>query len=429
MIMRKLIKICVVFCVALGLFSSCETSEVTVPSIILENEGLLSVSFEATEVSMAYSIDKPVEGAVLTVEVPEDNSWLEVEVSDMSINFSITENQEQDSRSEMMTVRYTYGDKSVKNYITVNQASSEYEKVYDANFGGCIWYGNVYSTDPNLTKYNVMLETEDGIIACLDLNAPVDTEDMLPPAGEYKGYEYRLEEGYSLSTGPYSTTYICQYFDDSNTPDYIAIGALESHVSITRDGDVYTIKASIVDDRTGRAYMVRYTGKMEVDNGLVESTLTSDIDKKYDAAALGLTAEYGVYDTGASSNYWIIYIMGEEMSVGQPVVYLELVTASDVMTPASLAGTYTVGGADWTPGTFLPGSYGYDGTWYLEVSALAGGQAYAEIQAPITAGTVNVGVNADGTLNITLDGVDDHDTNPHKVKVVLDNVKFVSPAL
>ncbi len=423
MIMRKLINICAVVCALVVSLSSCDTDMGSVPSVILENDGLLSVPFETSEVSVIYAIDNPVSGAVLTVEIPESNSWLTATVTETTINFTIEENKEKDSRSEMMTVRYTYGKKSVKNYITVVQSSSEYEQVFEADFGGCIWYGNVYSTDPTLTKYNVMLETEDGIITCLDLNAPVATEDMLPPAGEYTGYEYRLEEGYSVSTGPYSTTYICQY-NAGGAYDYIAISALESHVSISRDGDVFTVKASIVDDRTGKKYLVRYTGGMEVDNGLVESTLTADVDKTYDAAALGLVAEYGVYDTGSSSNYWIIYIMAEELAVGQPVVYLELVTDSAVMTPESLAGTYNAGGEDWIPGTFIPGTSGYDGTWYLEVSNVVNNQAYAEVQAPITAGTVDVVANGDGTLNITIEGVDDHDTEPHKVKITLESVKF-----
>ncbi len=425
--MKRIINIFGIIYAVVALTVSCDPVEADRPSVILENDGLINVPFEAGEAAIIYSVDKPVEGGVLTVEIAESNTWLSAEVSETNISFTISENPGREDRSEMMTIRYTYGDESVKNYITVIQRGCEYDHVYDADFGGSIWLGNVYSVDQSLTKYNVLLETEDGIVACLDLSAPIDTEDKLPPEGEYVAFEYRLEEGYSISVGPYSSTYICQYYD-VDTYDYLAIGALESYVVVEREGDIYTIRASIIDDRKGETFLVRYTGELEMDNGLVESTLTEDIDKSFDASSLGVMAEYGVYELDDNSNYWIIYIMAEEISEGQPVVYLELVTGADVLTPASLAGTYSTGTDDMRPGTFIPGTYNYNGTWYLEVSNVVGGQAYADIQAPVTSGTVTMELNADGTLNITLDGIDDHDTEPHALHVVLENVEFYSTA-
>ncbi len=429
--MKKIINICSIVCVLMLQVVSCTPEEtpanVDRPVITIENKGQIAVSFEGGEISVAYSVDKPVEGGHVTLQLDENNTWIDYVITDSHIVFVIEESCEDVVRNEMMTVKYSYGTESVKEYITITQYPSEYMKIYDANFGGCIWYDNFYSLDKTLTKYVVMLETEDGIVISLDLSAPEDTEDMLPPAGEYTSYEYRLEKGYAISVGPYAGTYICQYYSE-NDFKYIAIGGLDSKVEVSREGDVYTIKAHIVDDVKGDEYLVRYTGTMEVDNGLVSSTLTSDIDKTYDAAELGLVAQSANYEFGPSARYWVIYILSNQMEVGQPVIYLELLSEIDAVTPDMLVGSY-IEDADYeinkTAGIFVPGLADYTGTWYSEISNIVDGKAYAEIETPIVDGTVEFIGNDDGTLNIIINGMDDNDKTPHNVRVVLENVSFL----
>ncbi len=420
--MKKIINLCLIFCAVSVLMPSCSSEKVSadVPAIILENNGQISFSFEAGEAAIAYSIEKPVEGAVLTVELPETHEWLSVKVTDAQICFAVKEYTGKDgSRSEMITVRYTYGAESVKNYITVIQHSSEYVKVYDTNFGGCIWYGNEYSVDPELTKYYVMLETEDNIVITLDLNAPIDTEDMLPPEGEYTAYEYRLEEGYSISVGQNGESGIRLYYD-SDSYDDMVIADLESDVKVSRDGNIFTIRAEIVDYVKKNKYLVRYTGTLEVDNGLVESTLVENIDKRYDAVKDALVASYRNYEV-RSTRYWYINVMSKELAVGQPIINLEVITPSNVTTPELLVGTYTED-KDMAVGTFVPGEPDFKGTWYSEISNIADGEAYAEIMTPIIKGSIEFKLNENGSYNITINGIDDNYEVPHNVKVVLENV-------
>ncbi len=431
MFMKRIIDICGLICAAVVLAVGCSVDNtpdsLDRPSITIENNGQISAAFEGGEISLAYSIEKPVDGGVLEVEIPESNTWLDYTITDTRISFMIKENKGKESRLEMMTVRYRYGEESVKNYITVSQQPSEYEYIYDANFAGCIWYDNIYSIDETLIKYLVMLETEDGVMISLDLSAPVNTEDMLPPEGEYQSFEYRTEEGYSVSVGPYASTFISQYYD-SETYEDIAIGAMDSKVYVTREGDTYTIKAHIVDYIKGGKFLVRYTGSIEVDNGLISSTLTSDVDETYDAAELGLVATYENYELTPSSRYWIIYVLGSELEVGQPAVYIELISEADALTPESLSGTY-IGDADYgtnmSPGTFVPGSFDNSGTWYSEIANVVNGNAYAGLQAPIVSGSVEFISNGDGTMDIVIDGVDDN-KEPYDVRIVLENVPFIN---
>ncbi len=269
--MKRVINILIVLGAALLQIVSCTPADnagaADRPVITIENNGLVDVSFEGGEISVAYTIDKPVEGGELYLELAQDSEWIEYTVSPSQITFVVEENAAADTRYAMITASYSYGDQSVKNYLTLTQQPCEYLQVYDTDFGGCIWYDNYYSVDKTLTKYVLMLETEEGIVVVLDLSAPENTEDMLPPAGEYTSYEYRLEQGYAISVGPYASTYICQYYDSDNY-DYIAIGGMDSEVEISRDGDIFTVRAHIVDDIKGDEYLVRYTGPIEAANGL-----------------------------------------------------------------------------------------------------------------------------------------------------------------
>lgn len=428
--MRRVFVLFAACIAALTFVISCDRSA-ELPLIELENSGQISFPSEGGEGSMAYTVTNPVEGAVLTVEIPESNTWLRATVADTCINFTVEESLEDSNRNEVFPIRYSYGEKSVETYVSVIQEAAVFDYIIDAEIATCTWYDNVNSVNPDLTNYNILLKTYDGAFAALDLFAPENTEDMLAPVGEYIACEYGEEEGYALSVGEIAYTYVYKITEDMDY-EYDLYATLGSEVKISREGDIFTIRAVIVAADTEQKFLIRYTGEMKAVNSFINSSLTGDVDVTYDAAALGLFARGSYYDNsdiGVLSNQWSLYIMNEDYVVGNPVIYIEIFTDPSVDRPALLEGVYTADPNAYdnmTPGTFITGSVGYSGTWYMVVDEITSISAYPGDEAPIMNGTVEFKQNEDGTFDITIDGDDDNYDEPHHVHVVLNNVGFTS---
>ncbi len=427
--MRKII-ILTLSVLVTAIFSSCNNDEIEkpgtqgAPEIEMAIDGQLSFTFEKGERAIDYTIVNPVEGGRLTVSVPEDAMWLTATVAETCINVAVTENSMDDSRSAMLTLLYTYGDASVKNYINVIQETLEFDYVIDASSCVCTWYGNP-EHNPDMTNYNLLLKTTDGVIVSLDLLAPEETEDQLSPVGEYIAYEYGSEEGLALSVGAYAYSYLYKITPDYDY-EYDVTADLGSVVLVDRDGDTFTVKASIVAYETGQKFLVRYTGEMVADNGLINSSLKEDFSKTYNAAELGVTAFGGCYSQdGTDSKYWNVYIGPEDYKLGDPYVFMEFFTAGDITVPKKLVGVYTADPdfeTNMAPNTFIPGSAGYSGTWFAEVGEITEISAYAGAEAPIMTGTFEFVLNTDGSLNLIIDGYDDNYIHPNHVYVEITNI-------
>ncbi len=400
------------------------------PVVEVADGGQIIFPFEGGEGSLAYTIMNPVEGGVLSVEIPEGNTWIEATLSDTCVVFSVASSKKAENRSETITLNYVYGESSTKAYINLIQQSAEFDYVIDAEVGNCTWFSNMDSNDPSLYNYSLVLRTNDGAIASLDLFAPEDTEDMLPPAGTYISHEYGDEEGYTLCVGYDSYSYVYKVNEDMSY-EYDIVAAMGSEIEIVRDGDLFTVVAFVVAEETGMRFLIRYEGELTADNGFIQSTLTEDVNETIDAADMGLIARAMYYDNsdmGMDSNSWTIYIMNEDYVIGNPVIFLELCTGTDAVSPEFLGGTYTADEDYYdnrTPGTFLPGSLGYSGVWYTVVSDISDiGGVYYGTEAPIVNGYVTLEMNDDYSFNIVVDGDDDNYEDTHHIHVEINNVFF-----
>ncbi len=396
------------------------------PVIELTGDGQVTFSFEEGESNVDYTIVNPVEGGVLAVAVPDGNTWITAEVQETSIRIAVSENSDTEARSEMLTLTYTYADASVKGYINVIQDAAEYDYVIDATSCTCTWYGNP-ERNPEMTNYNLLLKTTDGVIVSLDLLAPEETSDHLAPAGEYSAYQYGTEEGLSMSVGENAYSYLYKVLPSFDY-EYDVTVDLGSTVTIGREEDVFTVKAAITAYETGQTFLVRYTGEMVADNGFINSSLKEDFSKTYNAAELGVIAQGGSYTyAGTNLRYWTVYIGPEEYKLGDPYVFLEFFTDEDKTTPDWLPGVYTANPdfeANPVANSFIPGYTGYGGTWFAEVGEITNISAYAGAEAPIMTGTFELKLRPNLNFDLIIDGFDDNYESPNHVHVEITNIDF-----
>ena len=92
------------------------------PSITANN---VSIDYDATEGSIAYTINNGVEGGELTASVPT-NSWITLgDVADDAVPFTCAANTENNARTETVTLTYTYNtNETVTKDVTVTQAAA-----------------------------------------------------------------------------------------------------------------------------------------------------------------------------------------------------------------------------------------------------------------------------------------------------------------
>ncbi len=436
--MKRLMKYLVIICSILILPLSCEPEQnqdpgQMAPIIELADNGQLSVPYEGGDTTIAYTIVNAVEGGMLKVVIPDDNTWVEASVYDTGIAFTIEENYSNEPRNEMLSVVYTYGDKEVMAYLNIVQENAVYDFRVAPNNCTSNWFSNKFNEE--LCNYVLVFETDGGNgFVYLDLFAPVNNEDMLPPEGEYMACRKGHEEGYALSVGEYAYSYLYKINADTTAYEYYGTATLGSSVKISRDGDVFNIRASLVDEEAGKTYLVSFEGELSVHNGLINSALTDDVDKTFDLAGTTIVADacnFGLSLEGALSNYWMIAIQDTSAyEVGQPVIYMEIFTPLDVTgTTGSLEGVYTAD-ADYIdhvdPFTFIPGEAGYTGTWYFEVLELMGTTSAYVDGGPLYQGELEFIANGDGTYNLILNGQDDNYLKPCNIHVVIENLSVMA---
>ena len=110
------------------------TSSVIPPSISADN---VNIAYDATNGSISYTINNPVEGGVLTAA--SNDNWLTIGTIGQTVPFTCTANNLNTARTATVTLTYTYNtSETVTKEVTVTQAAAPYTITFvPGNSGTC----------------------------------------------------------------------------------------------------------------------------------------------------------------------------------------------------------------------------------------------------------------------------------------------------
>lgn len=417
--MKKLFGLCALLCAMVVSVSSCEGIGGGTPEITVTAQ--LNVEPAGGDYDVQYTITNPKDGGVISVTIPETNTWLTVKdaAKEGVITLTAAENYTEENRSDIVTLVYTYGKKSVQAVINIVQTNIPVKYQFTATAGRSTWYGE-YAFN-GLENYYILLTDnsnfqdygEYATYYYIDIHAAGATEDHLPKAGTYSfdnqddflinpdfTYAYKMQ-------GTYEEDMEFYLFFESGT------------VTIAREGNTYTIEAMLTDEM-GEIHLVKYTGELVYQNGTINSTLTSDMNHTIDGSTgMGIAVNMGTANTGGLSNEWMIqFYAGDFSEVVMLMIYTDVnITEltgfeSAVLTPNDNV-TFAVN-------TFMPGASGNAGCWYLSMGEVNNGES-----APFMDGTIEVVRNDDDTINFIVNSTDDNDSEPHSIKIVIENIPMM----
>ncbi len=385
------------------------------PVLTLEAEQV-SASFFGEKIQIAYTVQNPVEGGVLTVTIPESNDWITANVDKVNstIKLTISDNisQQEEARSEVLTAVYTYGEESVKAYFNVIQEGVVYDFRHEIETAEFIWY----NPKGDLANYYIIMKDVNGVKIDFDLFSEVWTEDQLPAEGVYVAAECNQETSFTYCN-------YCTYIMD-NATNYIT-DALSGDIIIKREDANIIINALLTDDK-GAVHLIIYKNDDNGPiNGTIESNLASDWNATVDgAAAGGIVLWYHGSGYTANSNTWKFQIWPLEGTKPKDYVFFgEIYTSKDVNFNTGLGNLVLTMDAEDTgaPNTYSEGVTGYMGSWLLQVHSVENNIVTYGAQTPIKDGTITFTLNDDGTYDIQLNVLDDNTETPHQVNILFEN--------
>lgn len=125
--MKKLSFIIISLAALLVSVASCQKTDTENVGFSITQEGNIEVPFYASDAEVNYTVENPVDGAEVKVDV-QNVDW--IEVTDVSVpgtvSFSVAENTSDRPRNVIMTLRYVYGGSEVSAQVNVLQAARNY---------------------------------------------------------------------------------------------------------------------------------------------------------------------------------------------------------------------------------------------------------------------------------------------------------------
>lgn len=379
----------------------------------------LSIPAQGGTVELTYEIINPAEDGQISAS--QADSWIHDfnYDTDGKISFTADANESTESRSQELTITYTYGDgNSVEARVDAVQDGADpvqydFDKTLDVFNGE--YYGDMYSNNGEHNWFFIISDTEldedgymlpNGSYYTLDIYGPVpeDAGNPILPAGEYVlGEEGATDE----------MTFSPDYSGISMTDEFGSYAYRETftegNLTIAYEGENMVLEAFLTDSQ-GKTHHVTYNGPAEFidDSGnggdtgdYPQSTLTGDYTLDLSGAE-GTAYYYGdYYGTGGAN--WLIDIT--PTSGSGDAFMTDMVAEGTDFEAGITSGTYTVTSSYFpNPGECLQGyidGYGLGGTFYAK--ALDG---MATEYAIAVSGDLMITNNGDGTYVISFEFLD-----------------------
>ena len=372
---------------------ACENNEPTTvkPTITITSGDVVEFGGEGGVAEITYTL---ANGTDTKVNVSESAAWLSAEQSGDVIKLTAKANDTAEARETVVTLRYS----TATAKVTVKQAGSEYDVVFEAKRFEGIYFGTEYSAMHN---YYIILSDKgvntdasaraNGTYYYFDMYRNIKADEMNPvlPEGEYTfdATNSYADKTFSEESSWYGVTGADGKFTKS--------GSFKSATVVVKNGK-FTANIEMED---GTKHFVSYEGELVATTHL--STFTEDTEFAVEGAEVTATCYGDTYEKGQQT--WFI-----EAVHGNDYFCVEVMAPS----ATEFAGIYSAlaasGVTDYA-NKFIPGLIGEGlvGTWYAK---LTNGVIKGDVMAPMVEGMIQI-VNDGGAITINYSCKDDAGNN------------------
>ena len=372
---------------------ACEngSEENTKPTITITSGDVVEFSSEGGEAEIIFTLANSTD---TKVNVSESATWLTAEQNGNSVKLTAKANDTAEARETVVTIRYS----TATAKVTVKQAGSEYDVVFEAKRLEGIYFGTEYST---LHNYYIILSDvgvksdasakANGTYYYFDMYNKMGADEFNPvlPDGEYT---FDATNSFADKTISEESSWYGKTGADGK---YTESGSFKSATVTVKNGK-FTASIEMED---GTKHFVSYEGKIVATTYL--STFTEDVEFAVEGAEVTATCYGDTYEKGQQT--WFI-----EAVKGNDYFCVEVLAPSADKFDGIYSALASSGVTDYA-NKFIPGLVGEGlvGTWYAK---LTDNVIKGDVMAPMVEGMIQV-VTDGGAITINYSCKDDAGNN------------------
>ena len=384
------------------------------PEITILNDNPIIVPDEGGGMTISCRVTGGEGGGEISAAISADwISYLSVDYDSMEVFFEIEENASTESRNAEIAILYTSvaGKWQAGDTVSVVQEGmpENFDYVFEAEYFTGEYFGIQYGNNGE-ANYSMILADAPG------------SGQNLTPGGVYYVFDFFSTEpldmnGIKLPEGTYSFGAAGETASMTFTPEYSYWFKVNGNgtgyeipvsyftggtVAVSYEGDKCDIEAELVDG-DGKTHKVSYGGDGLFSNGLIESSLTGDVE--VDCSGMAVEAIfYGDYYMNLTTDWYIVMA-----SPSGEVLQLDICAEEGGSIADGLpSGVFTASTAEFgaNEGEFVPGYVdgAYQSCWYYNEDDRGN---ITDPLAPLMSGEIEITSNADGTYTIKVDCGDD----------------------
>ena len=352
---------------------SCENGdqEDTKPSITITSGEVVEFDGEGGEAEIIFTLANSTD---TKVNVSESATWLTAEQNGTSVKLTAKANDTAEARETVVTLRYS----TATAKVTVKQAGSEYDEVFEAKRLEGIYYGTEYSTLPNyyiiLSDVGVTFDAKakaNGTYYFFDMYNKLGADEFNPvlPDGEYT---FDATNSYGDKTFSEESSWYGKTGADGK---FVESASFKSATVTVKNGKL----SASIEMEDGTKHFVSYEGKLVATTYL--STFCEDVEFAVEGATFNVDCYGDTYEKGQQT--WFI-----EARKGDDYFCVEVLAPTNEKFDGIYSALASSGVTDYA-NKFIPGLLGDGlvGTWYAK---LTNEVIKGDVMAPMVEGMIQV---------------------------------------
>ena len=362
------------------------------PAITITSGNVVEFSGEGGEAEILFTLENSTE---TKVNISESATWLTAEQNGNAVKLTAKANNTAEARETVVTLRYS----TATAKVTVKQAGSEYDVVFEAKRFEGIYFGTENTAMHNyyiiLSDVGVKSDASakaNGTYYYFDMYRNQGVEDEMNPILPDGVYTFDASNNYADKTFSEEGSW---YGTTGADGKFTSSASFKEATVTVKDGK---FSASIVMD-DGTKHLVTYEGELVATTYL--STFSDDVEFAVEGAEVTATCYGDTYEKGQQT--WFI-----EAVKGDDYFSVEVMAPSAEKFDGIYSALAASGVTDYA-NKFIPGLVGDGlvGTWYAK---LTNGVIKGDVMAPMVEGMIQI-VNEGGNITINYSTKDDAGNN------------------